>query len=116
MAIAPIGLPSLSIGDCHDAAEVHDLGAGAVRVVRIFGDIRYLLDSAAGNRAGRSRRPSRRDWIGPSKSLSRFRTVAVAGGKMNERPVEPEHVAELGFAKAGRADRDHIEDGLSIGR
>jgi hypothetical protein len=78
-----------------DAAVVDDLCGVAMLIVVVRADIRDFLDDADKDRAGRGTpRPGRPRPL---------RASAHAKPQMHELPIEPEHVAKLGFAQPRRA-------------
>ena len=60
--------------------------------------------------------PIRRDRKRPAEGLDALGGEAVVGHEVEQRPVEPEEVAELGLAELRRAPGDRVEDRLDVGR
>ena len=102
--------------DRHDAAVVDDLRSVAMLIVGVRVDIRDFLDGAAEDRAGRGPRPSGRRRTTGSYGLDPFGRQPMRGRKMHELPIEPKHVAKLGFAQSSRALRDRVEHRLDVSR
>src|SRR6476620_9961485 len=85
-------------------------------VVGVCVHIRDFLHGPAKNCASRYTRPARPQWITNANHRDCLGCQSVRGSEMDKFTVEPEDMAETGFAEERRALRDCAKDRLHICR